>query len=124
VLPRPGDLIPGSVLDGVQHARLAEIAKVLRDPQTAGGAIVLGLMDAREWPWGWTCPLSPIIGAHAPEFGLSPAQVTQFEQLEQAARRPIFEQEWETQKRGRELVDSRATPDSPEVTQLRQSFLN
>jgi hypothetical protein len=114
--PRPGDLIRSSLLDSAQQAKLAEIAKVLQQ-ETAAGAIVLGLMDAREWPWGWTCPLYPI-GAYAPEFGLSSAQVTQFEQLEQAARQPIIEQEWAKQKRHRELLESGASEDSPEVTQL------
>src|SRR5580704_4864613 len=57
VIAHPGDLIPGSVLDSLQQAKLAEIGKVLLRWQTAAGALVLGLIDAREWPWGWACPL-------------------------------------------------------------------
>src|SRR5271165_4216906 len=36
--PRPGDLIPGSVLDSAQQLKLAEIGKVLQRSQTAFGA--------------------------------------------------------------------------------------
>jgi hypothetical protein len=118
VITHPGDLIPGSVLDSAQQFRLADIAKVLHRIHTASGAMVLGLMDAREWPWGWTCPPPPFIAAYAQEFDLSAGQVTEFEQLEQAARQPIAEQEWAKQKRHRELLDSGASENSPEVTQL------
>ena len=104
-------------LEQNQQAKLAQIAKVLQRSQTSAGAVVLGLMDVREWPWGWACPLYPV-GAYAEEFGLSDAQVRQFKLLEEAARRPILEQEWAKQKRHRELLESGASLDSPEVTQL------
>jgi hypothetical protein len=116
--PQPGDLIPGPVLDSAQQAKLAEIGKVLRRSQTAFGAVVLGLIDDSEWPWGWACPPSSSIGAYAQEFALSGVQVTEFEQLEQAARQPNLEQEWAKQKRHRELLDSGSSEDSPEVKQL------
>jgi hypothetical protein len=116
--PRGGDLIPGSVLDSAQQAELAEIAKVLQRPQTSAGAVALGLMDAREWPWGWACPPLLPIQAYAQAFALSGAQMTQFEQLEQTVRQPIFEQEWAKQNRHRELLDSGASEDSAEVKQL------
>jgi Ser/Thr protein kinase RdoA (MazF antagonist) len=115
---RPGDLLPESVLDSAQQFRLADIAQALQRFETAQGAVVLGLIDAREWPWGWTCPPPSFIGAYAREFDLSAAQVTQLEQLEQAARQPIVEQGWAMQKRHRELLDSGASENSPEVTQL------
>lgn len=118
-IARPGELIPGSVLDAMQQFRLADIAKVLQRYQTSAGAVVLGLMDAREWPWGWNCPPLLFIRAYAREFDLSGAQVTAFEQLEEAARQPILEQEWAKQKRHRELLDSGASENSPEVTQLK-----
>jgi hypothetical protein len=117
-LPRPGDLIPGSVLDNSQQLKLAEIGKVLHRWQAAFGAVVLGLIDVREWPWGWACPPSSSIGAYSQEFALSSVQVTEFEQLEQAARQPNLEQQWAKQKRHRELLDSGASEDSPEVKQL------
>jgi hypothetical protein len=117
VIARPGELIPGSVLDAMQQFRLADVAKVLQRYQTSAGAVVLGLMDAPEWPWGWTCPLYPI-PVYSQEFDLSGDQVTAFEQLEHAARQPIIEQEWAKQKRHRELLDSGAGENSPEVTQL------
>jgi hypothetical protein len=77
------------VLDAMQQFRLADIAKVLQRSQTSAGAVVLGLMDAPEWPWGWTCPLYPI-PVYSREFDLSGDQVTAVEQLEQAARQPDY----------------------------------
>ena len=116
VFPQAGDLVPGSVLDSAQQAKLAEIGKVLQRWQTAAGAVNLGLMDAREWPWGWACPVSS--GAFVKELDLSSVQVTEFEQLQEAARQPLREQAWEKQKRHRELLESGVTEDSPEVRQL------
>jgi hypothetical protein len=119
VFPQAGDLIPGSMLDSGQQAKLAEIGKVLQRWQTAEGAFVLGLIDAREWPWGWACPLPPSTnGPYGQEFALSGVQVTEFEQLVQAALQPLREQEPAMQKRRRELLDSGASENSPEVVQL------
>jgi Spy/CpxP family protein refolding chaperone len=117
--PQAGDLIPGSVLDRAQQAKLAEIGKVLQRSHTAEaeGAFVLGLIDAREWPWGWACGPGPI-GTYAQEFALSDVQQREFQQLEQAARQPLRDQGLAVQKRRRELLDSGASGNSPEVVQL------
>jgi hypothetical protein len=116
VLPQAGDLIPGSVLDSAQQAKLAEIGKAVQRWQTAAGAVNLGLIDAREWPWGWACPVSS--DAFVKEFALSSVQLTEFEQLQEAARQPLRDQALAMQKRRRESIDSGISENSPELVQL------
>jgi hypothetical protein len=106
-----------SILDPAQQFKLAEIAKVLQRYQTSAAAVVLGLIDVREWPpGGWPCGLYPI-PAYEKEFGLSADQVTQFQQLENTARQPLYEQVSAKQKRHGELMES-GGKDSPEGVAL------
>jgi hypothetical protein len=98
--PQAVDLIPGTVLDSAQQAKLAEIAKVLQRYDTAASAIVLGLMDAEEWPAGWPC-VKPYSRAdnYSKEFDLTAERVRRFEKLQQDVRQRAVDHLWETGNR-------------------------
>jgi hypothetical protein len=88
----PGDVLRTGILDGAQQSKLAEIARVLQRFETSAGAVEMGLMDARDWPTGWTCPPSSRIGLYAREFDLTADQVRRLEQLQNEVRQRAADQ--------------------------------
>jgi hypothetical protein len=111
--------VAGAALNSAQQLKLAEIAKVLVQFATAGGAAALGLIAVHDWPTGWPCPQRfDAIGSAARQFDLSVTQVAQLEKEQQAVRRPILEEQWPKQRRRRELLEGGANENSSEAVEL------
>jgi hypothetical protein len=86
------NLVP-SLLDSTQRVKLAEMAKVLRRYDTSASAIVLGLMDGKEWPSGWPCFVpNARADVYSREFDLTAEQVRRFEQLQHDVRQRAVDQ--------------------------------
>jgi len=109
--------VAGAALNGAQQVKLAEIAKVLERFGTAGSAALMGLISVHDWPTGWPCPLEAI-SYYAREFDLSTTQIAQFEKAREDVRQSILDQVLPKQRRRRELLDSGATENSPNVVEL------
>jgi tRNA(Met) C34 N-acetyltransferase TmcA len=94
-----GDNLRTSLLDATQQFQIGEIAKAL-DVGRSAAAVVLGLMDAEEWPADWPCG-TPSSAAHnySLEFDLTAEQVRRFEQLQQDVRQQAVDQLTEIGKR-------------------------
>ena len=97
-------------LNPAQQWKLAEIAKVLQRYQTSAGAVVLGLMDAEEWPSGWACGLNSNINAYAKEFDLTAEQVTRLGQLQQDVRQRAVDGIREIENRYAKLMPGQGIP--------------
>jgi hypothetical protein len=86
------NLVP-SLLDSTQRVKLAEMAKVLQRYDTSASAIVLGLMDGKEWPSGWPCFVpNARADVYSREFDLTAEQVRRFEQLQHDVRQRAVDQ--------------------------------
>ena len=101
-------------LSAAQQRELADIAKVWERSDLAAAAIVMGLIDPGEWPAPFACPLYQI-AAYTRQFNLTAAQVTRLEELQNAARQPNLERQWELQRRHRALLESGAPENSSEI---------
>jgi hypothetical protein len=110
------DSLRDQVLNDSQRAKLAVIQKVLQNWHLASAAIVLGLISPQQWPGGTLCYYP--IPTYSSELGLSGSQVRQFEQLQQAAREPLYAQIKEKENNRLELLNSGVSADSPIVVQL------
>jgi hypothetical protein len=72
------------------------MVRVLQRYDTAASAIVLGLMDAEEWPSGWPCFVpNARADVYSKEFDLTAEQVRRFEQLQQDVRQQAVDKLWE-----------------------------
>jgi hypothetical protein len=105
------------LLDGAQRVKLAETAKVLLRFGTSAGAVVMGLMDAEEWPTGWPCPISYGHGVYASEFDLTADQVQRFEQLQHDVQQRANDQLMEIGNRYWKLLAGQSV-ESPERAAL------
>lgn len=110
------DSLRDRILDHSQRAKLALIENVLDRYDAASQAIVLGLISAQQWPGGSLCYYP--IRTYPSEFGLSDSQVRQFEQLQQAAREPLYAQIMQKENHRLELLNSGIRADSLTVVQL------
>jgi hypothetical protein len=111
------DNLGPSMLDGTQRVRLAEIARVLQRYDTSASAIVLGLMDDKEWPSGWPCFVpNARADVYSKEFDLTAEQVRQFQQLQHDVRLRAVDQITEAGKRLGKLLPGQRLPPSEWVT--------
>jgi hypothetical protein len=105
-----------------QRSKLAEIAKVLDRSDAADLTIGLGLINQRRWPGDTLCfPGAIRVYAsypYAAELGLTPSQVTRFEEIQRDASAPLWAQVREKVMQREELLHSGATADAPAVAQL------
>lgn len=77
-------VLRSSVLDNTQRAILAEIEKPFADLSIRASAITMGLIDETKWGGPGLCPSTNRIIAEA--YGLSDAQVREFNRIEYEAR--------------------------------------
>jgi len=122
LLKQAADSLRDRILDHSQQAKLALIENVLDRYDAASQAIVLGLISAQQWPGGSLCYYP--IRTYASEFCLSDSQVRQFEQLQQAAREPLYAQIMQKENHRLELLNSGISADSLIVVQLVSDISN